>query len=49
MDTILTIFLLVLLALAVFFAVRSIRKRKGGCGCGCGCGCAGGTKRPQKR
>ena len=39
---------LLIVAAIVFFAVRSIIKKKGGCSCGCGscnCGCGGSKKK----
>ena len=38
---------LAVLAVILFFAVRSVIKKKGGCGCGCSecsCGCGGAKK-----
>lgn len=38
---------ILVLAAILFFAIRSVIKKKGGCGCGCSecsCGC-GGTKK----
>ena len=42
------VFLIV--AAIVFFAIRSIIKKKGGCACGCGscnCGCGGSKKKEE--
>ena len=43
------VIVLLVLAVILFFAVRSVIKKKGGCGCGCSecsCGC-GGTKKEE--
>ena len=43
------VIVILVLAVILFFAVRSVIKKKGGCGCGCSecsCGC-GGTKKQE--
>ena len=41
------IVVILVLAVILFFAIRSVIKKKGGCGCGCSscsCGCGGAKK-----